>query len=291
MERHKRSMKYRNTIKKRLIINHITFQYIFLATGLILLGSCSELDFDVVEIEKFDYTDIDTFSITHPDFEQSYLTALNTDYQLSEKVSGCSFDIQKAQIICHWVHKLWVHHTSNIPENNDPASIISEAMAGGRFKCTEYSIVLSGCLSAIGLPSRTITLCSSDINNRHVTSEVYLWDIEKWVMIDGQWDAIPMKNNNPLSCFELLETMQDDVKAVNISSLSSVDKWYFLDWMAPYLYQFAYLDNIESYWNKEAKDDIIILQPHRAEWDIDIFESPYFSRNPNAVYKQPVLLK
>ncbi len=55
-----------------------------------------------------------------------------------------------------WVSNLWQHHGSNQPEKNDPIYILEQVKKGERYRCVEYSIAVSGCLNADGIPSRIL---------------------------------------------------------------------------------------------------------------------------------------
>lgn len=58
-------------------------------------------------------------------FDDPYLTELRQTFELDSIVSTAVTDLEKARLICDWVHSLWEHDGVNIPQNNDPISIIT----------------------------------------------------------------------------------------------------------------------------------------------------------------------
>lgn len=279
-------------MKKVNFLSCLKKAYFTLSFLSLLVFSCCYSDFDIDEEARFDTHDTDTFSITYPDPHQKYLVDLKKNYRLESKIASCKSDLQKVQVISHWVHELWIHHSSHIPTKNDPISIIEAAKDGKRFRCVEYSIVLAGCLNSVGLPARVVGLTTSGQEESHVVCEAYLWDIQKWIMADGQWDAMPVLNNKPMHVFELYEALKKKNKDLHISSLSCVDKWNFSYWIAPYLYHFDYSLNTDAYWIDNLQHQHLILEP--ANSVTLLFESSknvYRTSNPNAPYKAPQLKK
>jgi len=126
-----------------------------------------------------------------------YLIRLLSECNINKLIPSNSNDFEKIQIVTNYVHNLWKHNGVNAPEKNDPISILQDVKKGDKFRCVEYSIVLNGCLNALGIISRILSLKTKNCETKrygagHVVVEAYLKDKEKWVMIDPQWDVIPM---------------------------------------------------------------------------------------------------
>jgi len=138
-----------------------------------------------IDLLKFDQNpDQRSFPFPWENPANPYLTELRTRYNLEEIISNSRSNLERVEKMCHWVHGLWKHNGRNKPEKSDPISIIEEAKIGKRFRCVEYSIVLSACLNSIGIPARVITLTTKDVETRksgaaHVVVEAYLRDIKK----------------------------------------------------------------------------------------------------------------
>jgi hypothetical protein len=126
---------------------------------------------------------------------------------------------------------------------------LEEAAQGKNFRCTEYAIVATAALNAFGLKSRTVGLFTKDVETTtqgasHVVSEVYLNDLKKWVMLDGQHDVMPTIKGIPLNAVEFQDMLVNYYNAVELRSLSGTDKTYYANWIFPYLYYFETdLDN------------------------------------------------
>ena len=121
----------------------------------------------------------------------AYLKLLRSKYPIDSLVSDAKNDTEKALKILHWVHGQWQHNGSNKPKNSDAISILEEAKEGKNFRCVEYGIVATACLNAAGLKARVLGLQTKDVETRqygagHVLFEVYLNDLQKWALADGQ---------------------------------------------------------------------------------------------------------
>ncbi|RTQ48934.1 transglutaminase domain-containing protein [Hymenobacter gummosus] len=174
----------------------------------------------------------------------AYLAQLRRQYHLDAVVQGAANDTERAQRLLHWVHQQWRHDGSNEPTRKDAISILEEAQQGKQFRCVEYGIVATACLNAYGLPARVLGLKTKDVETTesgagHVLLETWLPDRQKWVLLDGQWDVMPVLRGQPLNAVELQRAIATDYQALEIRSLSGASKRGYVDWIYPYLY---YLD-------------------------------------------------
>ena len=172
-----------------------------------------------------------------------YLNLLRSKYPIDSLVSGAKTDTEKALRILHWVHNQWQHDGNNEPQKNDAISILDEAKKGKNFRCVEYGIVATACLDAVGLKARTLALKTKNVETTrsgagHVLLEVYLNDLKKWALLDGQWDIMPVLNNIPLNAVELQKAIAENYKNLEIRTSSGVTKSQYVDWVYPYLYYF-----------------------------------------------------
>jgi hypothetical protein len=184
--------------------------------------------------------------------QNAYLQRLLASYPLQSLIAHAHTDTDKALAILHWVHQQWEHNGNNEPRKNDAISILEEAKEGKLFRCVEYGIVATACLNAVGLKSRVLGLKTKDVETRasgagHVLLEVYLADRGKWAMLDGQWDAMPVRKGVPLNAVEFQQAITNHYAEVEIAGLSHVSKPYYVNWIYPYLYYFDIkFDNREA---------------------------------------------
>ncbi|HEY0356101.1 MAG TPA: transglutaminase-like domain-containing protein [Flavisolibacter sp.] len=181
-----------------------------------------------------------------------YLDLLRVKYPFQHLIMDARSDSEKAFKILNWVHKQWKHDGNNEPKKNDAISILDEAREGKNFRCVEYGIVATACLNAVGLKARVLGLMTKDVETTqsgagHVLLEVYLNDLKKWVLLDGQWDAVPLLNNIPLNAVEFQKAIVENYDDLIIRSSSGISKRHYVDWIYPYLYYFTIpLDNSEK---------------------------------------------
>ncbi|MGZ2370433.1 transglutaminase-like domain-containing protein [Ancylomarina sp. YFZ004] len=181
-----------------------------------------------------------------------YLNLLRSKYPIDSLVKDTKSDTEKAQNIMNWVHNQWQHNGNNQPKKSDAISILEEVKQGKNFRCVEYGIVTTACLNAIGLKARTLSLRTKDVETRkygagHVLLEVYLNDLKKWVLLDPQWNIIPVLNGIPLNAVEFQKAISENYKELEIISGLALSKRYYVDWIFPYLYYFnTSFDNREG---------------------------------------------
>lgn len=184
------------------------------------------------------------------DPDEPYLVRMRDELGLQDTISDADDDFHAVQLVSAWVHGLWDHHGTNQPTHNDPISIVREAEDGGRFRCVEYSIVIHGALNSLGIPTRMLHLKTHDAETResgagHVVVEAYLRDAGRWVMIDSQFDAIPMLQGEPLNAVQLQKALAERSPGLSITSIGRggflaehARRIFYLNWIGQYLYFF-----------------------------------------------------
>lgn len=184
-----------------------------------------------------------TFLFRRSNPGEEYLTDLRTTYKLDDLVAGKKSDFERVQAVCAWVHRQWKHNGNNLPQHRDPVSILQEAAQGKQFRCVEYGLVLTGALTALGIPARTLGLEMADVETRksgagHVLAEAWLADQHKWMLVDGQWDVIPLLNGVPLNAVELQKALAEHQPGFTVASPAGTSTRYYSRWIRPYLYYF-----------------------------------------------------
>lgn len=222
--------------------------------------------------------DISRTSVSWCPYSEDYLTKLRDTYELENLIENCTSDFEKVRAVTMWVSGLWEHDGENVPEQNDPMYILDQVIHyGQQYRCVEYGIVISGCLNALGIECRQINLKTKEVEETefgagHVGSEAYLADSDKWVFIDGQWGAIPMSGDNPLSAYEFGEAVRAKDKALHVDWVNNVyqasDSDYF-KWIEPYLF---YLDSF--FIDASGQEKSIMFVPKGGK-NVTVFQRKY----------------
>ena len=177
-------------------------------------------------------------------YSRAYLAELREEFGLDAVAAGTETDLERLAAVTNWVNGLWRHDGGNQPSANDPLTILREAAAGGRFRCVEYSIVIAGCLEALGMDARVVGLKTADVETRssgagHVVAEAYLRDLGKWAMADGQWNVIPVLAGRPLNAVELQQTLADGQQGqLEMGGAAGWQAVVYRRWIVPYLHYF-----------------------------------------------------
>ena len=179
-----------------------------------------------------------------------YQDSLENAFPTNGLIRPCKSDLEKIALLTKWVHEQWKHSGMNTPKKTDPLSILKEAKAGGQFPCFAYAIVLRSKFAAAGYQSRVLYLKGKDVETNkvvpgHVVCEVFVPQFNKWVFVDPQFSAIPMRNNIPQNAVEFQKALTSAYK--EISFYNTVDyngtpfgNQEYISFVYPYLYFFDY---------------------------------------------------
>lgn len=151
-------------------------------------------------------------SAPHPVFEE-----LQQRFDL-ERIAGVGADLYRATALRSWIKSLWRHQEPCHLPPYDGLLILDRGSRGiDTFICMHYSVALVHCCLALGIQARLINLhCgieeSYEIGNpnqleppvsEHVTAEVWCRELNKWVMIDTDFDCHYERDSVPLSAWEI----------------------------------------------------------------------------------------
>lgn len=169
------------------------------------------------------------------------LTELRERYNLEALITLCQSDLERVQIVCHWVHQRWSHSNRTPPSTSDPLLILRKAEEGVQFSCWEYSLVAAAALTSLGIKARVVDLLSERVDKvssgeNHVVVEAFLNDLRKWVMVDPQWDVVAQLKGVPLNCVEFRTVMERGVKGVSLKPMADNLISHYWEWVKPYLY-------------------------------------------------------
>lgn len=203
-------------------------------------------------------------------YSNNYLRELISTDGFVSNIDTTQPDILTACTVCNYVSNLWIHDGKNEPEKPEPLYILSEAKRGKRFRCVEYSILLDGFLKALGIPSRVVSLKTSDCQFRksgagHVVVEFYSLVFKKWILADPQVSFIPIFENIPLNAVELQKHITENKKILNaITETKEPDvmssNYEYFEFVYQYLYYFSFSINCNE--NKDITH--LMLMPKEA---------------------------
>ncbi len=200
----------------------------------------SALTFEVGNEAKYKFVYPDTLG-------DLYLRQLRVENNLLQLVEKAVSDKEKALLILNWTHAQWSHSPNNTPSKYDAITILKEAKQGKSFRCVEYGIVTKTALLSIGMKARGLGLDTRDVETcdfgaGHYLSEVWLSEFNKWALIDGQFNVMPILNNVPLNAVEFQEAIIQKKPIILVNCYGEISKREYasyLNFIPHYLYYFA----------------------------------------------------
>lgn len=95
-----------------------------------------------------------------------------------------------ALALLSWTHTRWQHAGSSPAEDADALTLLERSRAGERFRCVEYSVLLTSALQACGIPAMplglTFEVAHAGLGMAHAVTAAWLDDLGAWVLLDGQ---------------------------------------------------------------------------------------------------------
>ena len=219
---------------KRIVFITLLFLSVLINT----YAQKSSIHFDAVAINNelvFKYPDT---------LNNTFLRQLRNEYDLLKLTENKIEDIDKVLLILNWTHNQWKHNGSNEPSKNDALTILKEAKDGKKFRCVEYGIVSSSALQALNYKSRVLGLKTADVETKrysagHVLAEVWMPQFNKWVLIDGQFNVMPILENVPLNAVEFQQAISENkkYKLIDINGeVSEKRRKSYVSFLFDYLY-------------------------------------------------------
>ncbi|MGI9284679.1 MAG: transglutaminase domain-containing protein [Pseudomonadales bacterium] len=141
------------------------------------------------------------------EYNVKHIKALRERYQIEELASGERTEYEAMLKVASWVGNLWDHGIDtplNGPQNFKAIDAIESAKNGARYWCEISARSMSQVATALGWPSRVITLSRSGYEWQHAVTEVWSNQFTKWFVIDTDFNVIYESNGIPLSAFELV---------------------------------------------------------------------------------------
>lgn len=125
--------------------------------------------------------------------------------------------LSRAVAIRHWVRcqqpqdaAAWV--TERAVDSEDPHHLLRQQRSGVPGACRRFSYILLGALLSAGFDARLLFFASSPYRRQvilHAIVEVWIVELNQWVLLDPTHDCIMMIGGRAASAIELLSIMED----------------------------------------------------------------------------------
>lgn len=144
-----------------------------------------------------------SYDNNHPNFKE-----LKNKYPI-EDIAGKGDDFTKSKNLLYWVSSHMYHkgdYSGSIGCNS--LDLLNYSYDKGNscgINCVGLATILTECLLAIGLKARKVFImpCSPYDGDNHVVTQVYIKDLNKWVMLDPTLNAYFINEHGV--CLSLLE--------------------------------------------------------------------------------------
>lgn len=144
------------------------------------------------------------------------LAAMRKEFGLEKLCSGAGTDLERARKVMSWWTGSWTYEKNCGPIYCpwDPFTVIpwkTGSWGGGYEKPLAYCVHSASCLTlllrAVGLPARSIVTDSENPEGTggHYLTEVWCREMEKWVVLDPHFDAVPTLKGEPAPAAEFQE--------------------------------------------------------------------------------------
>lgn len=215
-----------------------------------------------------------------------YLQKFRNTFRLDTIIQQNTPDLKKAMALLHWSNRQWKHQGSNAASEQDAFVILEEAGKGKMFRCVEYATVFTTAANAVGLKARVLNLKRKNAatiasGGGHVVAEVYVQELNKWVMCDPQNDLVAFNDSLPLNAVEFRSVIDHhrNKLRVNYKNTWVSDKFenQVVNWFYPYLYFYDIAfdqrsDKQETNTCMENKNLILVPQGEKAP---TVFQKKY----------------
>ena len=138
--------------------------------------------------------------------EAPHLAALRQRYRLDEVVSGPGGEYEALLRLGAWVGTRFDHGESPLPggtENLDPVALVEAGRSGGRFLCHIAAKLTVHAATSLGWGARLGTASRTPYDAEHGYPEVWSNELEKWLVLDTDYNVVWEADGRPLSGFEL----------------------------------------------------------------------------------------
>ena len=152
------------------------------------------------------------------------LVALRREHALEDVVAGARGDFDAALRLCRWVKSKWDHDTyAEIPDWN-ARHMLQQAAVGVGYYCVHYVVCFVQVCQAVGLAARIVNIHPAVPDrtwaqkqwsgptpyDEHCVAEVWCSDLDKWVLVDPDFDLYYRSGEDILSALEVHRAWVED---------------------------------------------------------------------------------
>ncbi|MFZ2490635.1 MAG: transglutaminase-like domain-containing protein [Thermoanaerobaculia bacterium] len=233
------------------------------------------------------------FTLQFDDPGIAELIALRAEFAIDPVVAEAPNDLDRLIRLTRWTSEQWEHHSSQTASKRDPFTILREAKAGGKFLCHDFAVTLAGVVRAYGLYARHVMALPKDVETRsesHSVTEVWLPELGKWVIADGQFGIVPEVGGVPVSAIELQRAIADGAQIVCRGAAERCAEWK--RFIQPNLYYFKVAQDQRRFRGEASRQ--LVLGPKGAPKprkfggeNERVFADSIYTSNPSAFYADP----
>lgn len=135
-----------------------------------------------------------------------HLVALRQRYDLESVVAGPGGDYEGMLRLGAWVGTRFDHGESPLPggsESFEPVALVEAGSRGDRFLCHIAAKLTVYAATSLGWGARLGTASRDPYDAEHGYPEVWSNELEKWVLLDTDYNSVWESKGVPLSAFEL----------------------------------------------------------------------------------------
>lgn len=188
----------------------------------------------------------------HYDYHDSFCE-LEAKYELS-KIAGNSSTMIKAINLMDWLSNNVYHDgSSNVQVEPNALALLEYSFKKGKdfgINCCMLSITLAECCLVLGLKARTVYIMpfSPYDGDNHVVCEVWISELNKWIVLDPTYNSYVMDiNDNVLNIYELRTALANREKVIfserlNYNGNYNQDKNKIIEYYAKDLFYFSCME-------------------------------------------------
>jgi len=202
----------KNLVKTKSVSNLISFILVVIVT--LSFSSCQQFKLSYIKglNENADFSGTlpkPEIEFTYGSLEDSNLVCLRDKYNL-DSVAGNGTEVEQIINLMHWVHNLAPHAANPTwPRSLNSLNLIDICLNENKsINCYMHSVILNEVYLSMGYYSRFIHLWYTHSGESHVVNSVYSKRLNKWIMMDSDFGAYCMdENQNILNIPEIRERL------------------------------------------------------------------------------------
>jgi hypothetical protein len=148
------------------------------------------------------------------DLSSPRFRGLREKYGLDEIVKGENDEFQRILLLRHWLYKRVIVDKSKPAVLGDPLEMLAAAPEGGAYHCAHMTPMQNTILNAMGHVTRYVFAGAGQKEGRlsgaHASNEVWVNELQKWVLMDAELDAHFEMKGVPLSALEIRRELLDN---------------------------------------------------------------------------------